>query len=520
MKLIMPVLAALSCVLGCSDSGGWKPGCDKAGSCKAGNYCAHTPDGNVCWPDEAAPVVSGVQVACADEPCLRTSVLHVSATVTDDKAMGGATVTLDLDPEHPRKLQKGSGDTWEADVPLTEVPFPHFEQAVTASVVGRDEAGNATAPAAGAAVSVTRLKWTGVLASASPLVLRSPALLADGTLIVAGVDDRLHFVQKSGALLESRQIAESLGLNGPAVVGDDAIWVGGESGRLYALEFDGTLARSCAAGEAIAGAPAVVGRRVVAATSASYLLVADAAGACVPGDVPATAAPVVSSEGLVFVPAGGKLRSFSVRANGALRDEWAGTPPAPDVGDVQALLAIDGSDAVWTTSVTGPVNRTRSDATLQPVALSPALSGNSTGPIILSDGTAVIGDRVPAVVRRVASSTGITWTSPTLTGSPAIPLALAASTDTLLVPTSRGWVYLLKQSDGTIVWSGRLTASNQSLETPNIWTEPGATTSTVYLAGADGNLYAVIVDGALDTSAPWPKAYHDPQNTSNAGVGP
>jgi outer membrane protein assembly factor BamB len=101
-----------------------------------------------------------------------------------------------------------------------------------------------------------------------------------------------------------------------------------------------------------------------------------------------------------------------------------------------------------------------------------------------------------------------------------MPLALSGTGDSMLVSTSRGYLYLLNESDGSIIWSGRLTASNQSLETPNIWTEPGATTSTAYLAGADGVLYAVIVDGALDTSAPWPKAYHDPQNTSNAGYAP
>ncbi len=67
-------------------------------------------------------------------------------------------------------------------------------------------------------------------------------------------------------------------------------------------------------------------------------------------------------------------------------------------------------------------------------------------------------------------------------------------------------------------WSTQL--SGQSLQPANIWTDPGATTSTAYLAGADGTLYAIIVDGALDTSAPWPKAFHDPQNTSNAGVTP
>ena len=69
-----------------------------------------------------------------------------------------------------------------------------------------------------------------------------------------------------------------------------------------------------------------------------------------------------------------------------------------------------------------------------------------------------------------------------------------------------------------MAWSKKLAA--QALQTPNLWTEPGAKTSTAYLAGADGNLYAVLVDGALDTSAPWPKAFHDPQNTSNAATGP
>ncbi len=88
----------------------------------------------------------------------------------------------------------------------------------------------------------------------------------------------------------------------------------------------------------------------------------------------------------------------------------------------------------------------------------------------------------------------------------------------LLVPTSDGWLIAISTADGTAFWSNQL--SGQSLEPANIWTDPGATTSTAYLAGADGSLYAIIVDGALDTSAPWPKAFHDPQNTSNAGVTP
>ncbi len=48
----------------------------------------------------------------------------------------------------------------------------------------------------------------------------------------------------------------------------------------------------------------------------------------------------------------------------------------------------------------------------------------------------------------------------------------------------------------------------------------GSDFSTAYFSGANGKLYAVIVDGHLDTSAPWPKAFHDPRNTNRAGPQP
>jgi hypothetical protein len=60
----------------------------------------------------------------------------------------------------------------------------------------------------------------------------------------------------------------------------------------------------------------------------------------------------------------------------------------------------------------------------------------------------------------------------------------------------------------------------EPLQPGNIYTPPGQppgqVLSTAYFAGADGVLHAVIVDGALDESAPWPKAFHDPQNTNRA----
>ena len=70
----------------------------------------------------------------------------------------------------------------------------------------------------------------------------------------------------------------------------------------------------------------------------------------------------------------------------------------------------------------------------------------------------------------------------------------------------------------------KLSTAGAALQPANIYTPPGqpagAVMSTAYVSGADGKLYAVIVDGQLDTSAPWPKAFHDPRNTNNAGTRP
>ncbi len=130
----------------------------------------------------------------------------------------------------------------------------------------------------------------------------------------------------------------------------------------------------------------------------------------------------------------------------------------------------------------------------------------------------MLSDAAKRLVRARASGS-VPWTaSDPFTGVPSAGLALGGSVPIILVPTDQGRIYAVNQSDGHIQWSAEL--SGQSFEPANIWTDPGAVTSTAYLAGADGNLYAIIVDGALDTSAPWPKAFHDPRNTSNAGVTP
>jgi hypothetical protein len=141
--------------------------------------------------------------------------------------------------------------------------------------------------------------------------------------------------------------------------------------------------------------------------------------------------------------------------------------------------------------------------------------------VILSDGSIV----VPEVTKTLSrwTSTGAAfpgWQKPDLGGATRTPLVVTSGTP-FVVPTAKGALYALRP-DGTIAWSGQLSAGTASLQPGNIYTrgtEPaGAELSTAYFAGSDGVLHAVIVDGRLDASAPWPKAFHDARNTNRAGA--
>jgi outer membrane protein assembly factor BamB len=311
----------------------------------------------------------------------------------------------------------------------------------------------------------------------------------------------------------------------PPAVSDDAVWVGTQSGGLFAINAAGALTQAmCSPAEPITGAPAVIGTRVVVASQASVLVVADAAGLCnKSASVSAASSGVsITSSGHVIAPTGGSLISYSLSVDDVLRPDWTGvspSPPPPSVGDVVNVpLGVD-SDQVWSVAQNGAVNRTLPAATTVIVA---TVATSSSGPILLADGSAIVGSSA-GLLERVSAGAAPPWShSAQLNGAPAIALALrgAASTPALLVPTSTGRLYALSQDDGQVLWETRLSATGQALQPPNVSGAPGARTATAYVSGADGKLYAVVVDGQLDTTAPWPKAFHDPRNTSNAGTQP
>ncbi len=94
--------------------------------------------------------------------------------------------------------------------------------------------------------------------------------------------------------------------------------------------------------------------------------------------------------------------------------------------------------------------------------------------------------------------------------------ALQAGLDAadVLAVTALGEIAALKP-DGTLAWSGRPTTAALSFPAA-VAAAPGSL-PTAYAGSQDGKLYAIVVDGPPDTTAPWPKAHHDVRNTANAG---
>jgi hypothetical protein len=139
----------------------------------------------------------------------------------------------------------------------------------------------------------------------------------------------------------------------------------------------------------------------------------------------------------------------------------------------------------------------------------------STGgsPVVLSSGDVAI--CVGSELRRFTAAGAPVWTAP-LTGPGLTPLVLAepGGGSTLLVPTRSGTVDAVDGGSGARRWTVSLTV-NVELREGTVRAAAGARASTAWFTSVDGLLHGLVVDGALDGAAPWPKAWHDARNTGN-----
>jgi len=514
--LALSLLAAAAC--GSVDE---KPKCSTSASCAAGQYCARTPDGDVCWPDAAPPSITSVTVTCDTTPCVRDGKLTVQVSASDAEELAAVEVSLDLEPSRWVALSK-VGSAWTGQVALREWAFPAFSRGVVATARARDGARNEVTQAA-AGVDVTRLRWAVEAKVGSGAALSAPAVQVDGTIVVGNANHELLFLTPAGTPAE-----DPLPIGGGAItsvaVGDKAIWVGSDDNNVRAadLERKSVLASvGVSVGGPIRGGLAVwpgTPEWAFAGGEDGQLGGASTTASQVALSLPASyiAGPAITAAGKIC-SATSKLASvlncYSFASN-AIGLDWS-----TGVGSsVTATAALDSDGTVLTGSFDAKIQRTTSVGASNPVQT----LGDSVleSPIVLTNRDIVVGDQ-SGVLHRLGSSGAPVWASPpNLGGIPLSSLAISGGSAPLLTGTRNGRVFALADN-GTTVWSTTLTG-NPALKGTNISHPSTETpvTSTAYFSASNGKVYAVIVDGTLDTAAPWPKAFRDRRNRSNAGAAP
>ncbi len=232
---------------------------------------------------------------------------------------------------------------------------------------------------------------------------------------------------------------------------------------------------------------------------------------------PIAVGPVIGVNGRTYL--GTSVAAATLRAyafDGAFAERWS----VPIGVNITAPLAIDSNGNVWTGSQDAKLTKTvpfEASGAATTIATLPGALIDS--PVILSVGDIVVGDQSGLLHRYSASGTEV-WHSDQLGNAALAPMIMTGTSATFIVPTKGGKLFAI-DADGAITWSASLDETTE-LRTGNLYTADASSPimSTGYFSASNGKLFAVVVDGQLDASAPWPKAFHDPKNTNRAGPQP
>jgi len=490
------------------------------GGCAAGQYCG--PAG-ACLPDTVPPAVASVEVTPG--AVRRDGAVVVLVTASDDQAVIGVGAALQLPGAAEVQLTKGSAG-WEGRLEVAAAGFPAFRRTVKVRVTARDAAGNEGVGEG--SVEVTRALWSRAIGAP----LTAAAVAPDGGAVL-GVDRdqrQLVKVTPEGEVAWEVTVGDarwqvphgvvSAPAIGSSVSGAVTVFAGVLDGSLWAASDAGAILSPlvCNTTQPVSSAPAVRADQAVAyfTTAGGALYSTSSTGRCITSDAsgsPATG-PVADRNGAIFVGREGHLLKYK-ELESQFSLQWLTAPPPPETGGlVQASMAVDSNSVIWTVSTAGNVNATTDAASTRTLRTLPP---GPAGPIILSDGSIVLGDGA-GLVHRIDPSTGLDrWTSPSLGANAVTALALTGAEADLIVPSLDGTLHALRSTDGSVVWSARLTSAG-ALQPGNLQPLAGSGRSIGYFPSSDGTLYAVLLDGALDAAAPWPKAFHDRRNTNNAAT--
>ena len=515
-----------------SYAGTWNPGSAQNGSGSldvlasldvAGAAVAVSSPPVAVTVDTVPPSIQAAGASC-EGGCKRDSLLNVTADVTDASVVQVA-VSVDLEPGRPVAVTR-AGSIWSAAVALQDWPFPWFQRTAQVTVRATDLALNeatATLP-----VDVTRLRWA--YASGATAVT-SPAVMSDGTIVfgVSATSGQLRALRPDMTEAFPPVTLGSQAVTAAPSIGPTAIWVASNDGRVYAVAHDGSgilNGSGCNTGSATAGTPTLsldtsetsftgstTTHAIFSASVSKSLCNGTTVGEAFIGSAGLGAsgrifAATISGTGVQ------SIRRFTDPGTGLLSSDWA---VAAGLG-ADVPLSIDENEQVLGASFDANLYRvTDNGASATALVLATLPSRATVSPLILAGGDVVVGTVDGGLYRLTSAGTEVWAVAPNL-GAEVTGLVAASSRGTsdatLYGGTALGKLSAIR-GDGLEVWSGQVASG--ALRSATITLGTGGGLPTLYAASSNGSLYAVVVDTALDTTAPWPKAHHDVRNTGNAG---
>jgi hypothetical protein len=492
--------------------------------------------------DTSPPLVTGLVVACSvahlDGQCRRNEALGVTVHVADGQAVT-AVATLSLDGHELKVPLEGTGEVRTGTLALNAYPFSMYEGSATVRIEATDALGNVSRSTQSAA-AVTRLRWeyatggTGFTQSAID-IFWNVAFGVHGIggpttgqlrILRAGCDPSVA-PQPTPACVRTVDLGAGVALAHAPMVGFGyaRIWFPTTDGKLLARSVDGAPANGAGCTIAVTGTVAMSPRNAdVVVANSNTMYAADGAN-CDQTPFPGTkflGSSVTDATSSSYALSSGSsgtrlIRGLNFYDSGlALIETWSspvgvGTTAStsPIIDRLKRVLVLSGDGTLYRVTDNGASGTASTLASGLP-------SGATLSPIILRDDSIVVavGDQL----FRLAGVDGAVLWSAAVTGNVTGLLAPVPDRSgvALYVTTDAGKLQALRL-DGSDAWGGPVQLGTGALVAPNIGLEPsGEGTHLLYVGGADGKLRALIVDSEIDGAAPWPKAFHDAQNSSRA----
>ncbi|MBL9136273.1 MAG: PQQ-binding-like beta-propeller repeat protein [Verrucomicrobiales bacterium] len=345
-----------------------------------------------------------------------------------------------------------------------------------------------------------KVKWT--FQTGGP-VGSSPALAADGTLVVGSDDGKVYALDGQTGAKKWETTTNDRVRSSPAIGDHGLLYVGSDDGKVYALDLGtGQLRWEFATGAGVVSSPAVSAWGTVFIGSLDGRLYAldgitgvrqwafEAGG-------PVGSSPAIGDDGTVFVGSDDSNLYALDAMTGALK--WSFSA----LGSLRSSPAFGPNGLLYVGSFDGRIYAIDASTGSRLWQFQTGAQVESS-PVVSADGTVYVGSSDQSVYALDAKTGVKRWAFDT--GNPASASPAVGADGTVYAGSQSGTLYAFEAAREQARW--KLVTGGPVVSSPTVGN------GTVYFGSQDGKIYAATASagGGLATST-WPKFRGHPRNT-------